>query len=218
MRGLITLGVILLLAACSATGHPASTARTGFAESRVADAVEWSDDELIDYITDLTEARLKEVCASKRTIGMQRECLREALYQGFDTAGLARERCDALRDMEQFGRCVIIGTFVNDTFARAGMPEEVDFDWTADDAELEQLGKKVGGFLAQSCLDGDLSAIDRCLLDSLARTFAAGPEIAAPCYLIERTEDAGACLLRVSFLDRFEKAAKRMGPAGDVSA
>lgn len=217
MRGLIALAFVLVLAACSAAGGTVSTGRAEFSGSKVSEAVDWSEDELVDYLTELTEDRLKEVCAGKRTIGAQRECLREALYLGFDSDGLARERCDAIQDMEQFGRCIIIGTFVHDTFIRAGMPEATDFDWTADDAELEELGREVGAFLAEACLDGDPAAIDRCLLDSLARTFGGSPASLAPCYRIERTDDAGSCILRVSFAERFERAARLMGKAGEVS-
>jgi hypothetical protein len=218
MRGIVAIVALLLLAACGTTGQPAAANRSAAFESKVDDAVDWSEEELIDYLTELTATRLTEVCSGRLTIRTQRECLRDALYQGFDADGRAREHCDALQDMSQFGRCVVIGTLVHETLTRAGMLDKVDFDWTAEEAELDQLGSEVGAFLAQSCLEEDPSAIDSCLLDNLARTFGATAGISDACYRIERTEEAGYCLLRVSFVERFETAVKRMGRAGDVSA
>ena len=218
MRGLVALVALLVLAACSTTGQRAAANRGAVFESKIDDAVDWSEDELVDYLTELTEARLTEVCGGRLTIRTQRECLRDALYQGFDVDGRAREHCDALQDMSQFGRCVVIGTLVDETLTRAGMRDTVNFDWTAEEAELEQLGSELGAFLAQSCLEGNPSAIDRCLLDNLARTFGATADISDACYRIERTAEAGYCLLRVSFVERFETAVKRMGSRSDVSA
>lgn len=218
MRELIAIISVLLLTACSTTSRPASTNRIAVFDSKTDDAVEWSEEQLTDYLTELTDAQLTEVCGGKRSIRTQRECVRDALYQGFDTVGVARERCDAVEDLEQFGRCVILGSLVYDTRARAGMPDDADFNWTAEDAELKELGSEVGAFLAEACLGRDLSAIERCMLDSFAHTFGAPPGISEACYRIERTEDAAHCLMRVSFVDRFETAVKRMRPSADESA
>jgi hypothetical protein len=207
-----------LLAACATSGAGSAPRKTGGFESKVEQAPDWDDDQLVDYISELAEDQLMQACGEMRTMRTQIACARTAIYQGFDTTGQAKVECDDIRAIEEFVRCVVLGSMMHDVLSRAAPEKLAEFDWQSSEAKLEDTGEELGHALAEKCLEGDLADIDGCFLDRIAQMFSLTPAQSDLCADFARTDDAADCMLRVFFIDHFETALRRMGQGSGRSA
>ncbi len=220
MGRLLLAAALLLLSACATAGHGGgrTTARVPDFQSKVDQAPDWSDDQIIDYLSDLAETQLQDTCGGTQALRTQLDCVREAIYAGFDTTGEARGNCDDERQEEEFARCVIIGSMLYEAVAKAKPEAIADFDWKAPDAKQKTLARSLGKSVVDACLEGDLSILDRCFRDGVAEMFALTPSEAALCSGIAKSDDAVDCLLRVYTVQHFETAIRRMAAGTGKSA
>jgi hypothetical protein len=205
----LVLGLLpcMLMAACAGPRDDAKGQPAGF-QSRLAEVPGWSQDEMIDYLTDLALDRLYMLCDGSID---QRACVREAMYRGFDTGGRAREKCEDNARLGDFLRCIMFGSMMYDLASQARLPEAEYLDWNAPADELSLLADKIGRGLALDCLEGGLYSFDQCRLENVARLFELGEDEAAACVEAQGAEGAADCMLQTFLVKRFEEAVRRMG-------
>jgi hypothetical protein len=208
MRQCLAVLVILFLAACASAG-PNRTGSISF-QSKVAEAPDMSEDEVKDYVTDLTVDQLENVCRERQTIRSQVECTREAVFRGFDTTGEARKNCKSDAPISELIRCVVLGSLIYDLVTKAD-PEDADFDWNGSNSMFQEMARSMGSKMADKCLEGGLAMVDKCYIESVGKMFALTDLQVASCADDNSSRAAADCMLRVFFVQRFEQAIKRMG-------
>lgn len=208
-REVLAAGAVLLLAACAGASHPRGPI-PDFA-SRLDQAPNMSDDEVTDYITDLADERLTAICGDRQTLRTQRECIREAVYRGFDTTGLAREKCDSQTKLNLHFRCVVVGTLIQEMAARAKIDVADDLDWNASKEEFKEIARSAGDAIMSPCDDATLATLDRCLVERVGVLLALSEEQVTICTDETDTVQTKECLLHMFMIQHFETAIRRMG-------
>lgn len=215
MRHWLAVLCILLLAACaggSPPGPKAASIRAHPGQSMVQRAPTLTDEEVVDYIAEAAEAKLKGICGARQTIRSQLACVREAVMQGFDTTGEARRHCDIEGSLDGVMECVMIGSLGYELALRANLEGSQDFNWRDTEGSLKGTVNELGSNVMRDCLKVDLDKVDGCVLDRIGTAFSLADGQVSACTDPADTDRSIDCLVRSFLLQSVEQALDRMGP------
>jgi len=214
MRHYLLLFGILVLAAC-ASNTPKGPAVT--TQALLKRAPDMTEQEAIDYISDLAERKLNDVCRTRQTVRGQFDCVREAVLRGFDTTGEAERQCNFDKSFETALKCVIMGSLGYELARREELDIVKVFGWQDGEASLKTTIDQLGDKVVKECLEGGIAGIDTCLLARLGQTFSLPQSQVSACTDPANTEESINCLSRSFMLQHFGTSIEKMG-AGEAQA
>lgn len=214
MRRYLALFGILVLAAC-AIGTPKAPAVTS--QSLLERAPGMTEDEAVDYVADLAESKLNEICRTRQTLRGQFDCVREAVLRGFDATGEGERNCDFDESFEDALKCVIVGSLGYELARREDLDIAKAYDWQAGEESLKTSVDQLGEKLVKECLASGLAGIDSCLLARVGQAFSLPESQVSVCTDPADTEESINCLARSFMLQHFGTSIEKMG-AGEAQA
>ncbi len=212
MRRYLFLFGILVLAACASNAPKGPAVTT---EALLERAPDMTEQEAIDYISDLAERKLNDICRTRQTVRGQFDCVREAVLRGFDATGEAERNCNFDKSFETALRCVIMGALGYELARREDLDIVKDFGWQDGEASLKTTIDQLGNKVIKDCLEGGIPGIDTCLLSRLGETFSLPQSQVSACTNPANTEESIDCLSRSFMLHHFTTSIAKMG-AGEV--
>jgi hypothetical protein len=223
-RWLAILG-FCFLAACqqpSATGasQPASDARpaTGdipsgwSAGENGAPRSKYFAEEMSDVRKRMVAGLFGNCYGRMQNRGEMDSCLREGLVAAFDDSGQGRRNCDALKDIDGFTDCIIIGNMIVDVAHRLDANAKIDSSvWTGRRTSADFLGKLVVMSTVAACADAQTDAsATRCAFDHLQSKLQVPERLAKKCSADLSSDERGSCLAQASTVHFLQEHVSRL--------
>jgi hypothetical protein len=170
MRRLLAMLLVVGATACQAP--PSSPIESSGAPS---DSVDY---ELSDLFNDWFSTNIASRCASG---AVPEECAKIMLLSAFDESGDAGDNCPPDTGLNQFGECVIFGSFARELLARRDPGLVLDVDWLAPLSSLSLAFDTIANTVTLACYGSEWESLNDCYRRQLADSLGLPEHSAAVC-------------------------------------
>jgi hypothetical protein len=184
MRRLLAMLLVVGATACQA---PSSSPIESSGEP--SDSVDY---ELSDLFNDWFSTNIASRCASG---AVPEECAKIMLLSAFDESGDAGDNCPPDTGLNQFGECVIFGSFARELLARRDPGLVLDVDWLAPLSSLSLAFDTIADSVVLACYGVESGSVDACYRRQLADSLGLSEYSTTVCGTID-VGDWRRCMLK----------------------
>jgi hypothetical protein len=162
--------------------------------------------ELSDLLNDWFRTNIARRCAYG---AVPEECAKIMLLSAFDETGQAGDNCPPDSGLDQFGECVIFGSFARELLVRNDPALADELDWLAPRSSIAFAFDTVSNTVVAACYGAEAEYAEACFLRQLAESLGLTEYSASLCGS-DDVEDWKRCMLKEYLSNELLEASARM--------